>query len=249
MMGARRALVVGINYINSNQSQLKGCINDAVFMNSLLQKAGFDVVVLRDDRDDLMPTARRIVDEMYQLITWSRNGKSREIAFHFSGHGVGITDMSGDETDGRDECIVGCDNIIIRDDTIHRLLRMMPPDAKATLIMDCCHSGTLVDLPYQLGRHAPAKERVIQADVIMMSGCMDAQTSADTIDLRPKYQCHSGAMTSSVLFCLKYAKTWPELIKLVRFVLRRKGFTQIPQLSASFPLQGSLALSVFQPIS
>ena len=249
MMKERRALTVGINYSNSMQNQLKGCINDAVFMKSLFEKAGFEVIVLRDDVDALAPTAKRIIDELYQLVSWSQKEESREIAFHFSGHGVGITDTTGDETDGRDECIVGCDNVIVRDDTIHRLMRMMPSGSKATLIMDCCHSGTLVDLPYQLGRHSPAKDRVIQADVILMSGCMDAQTSSDTIDLRPKYQCFSGAMTSSVLFCLKYAKTWQDLIKLVRFVLRRKGFTQVPQLSASFPLHSKLELSVFESIN
>ena len=243
----RRALVVGINYSNSKQNQLKGCINDAVHMRELLEKAGFDVIVLRDDRDELMPTANRIIHELHQLVTWAH--EDCEIAFHFSGHGVGITDTTGDETDGRDECIVGCDNVVVRDDTIHRLMKMLPAGVKATLVMDCCHSGTLVDLTYHLGRHRPAKGRVIQADVLMMSGCMDAQTSADTIDLRPKFQCHSGAMTSAVLFCLKYAKTWQDLIKLVRFVLRRKGFTQVPQLSASFPLHGSLELSVFEPIN
>ena len=247
MVREGRALVVGINYIDSTQGRLQGCINDAEFMADLLKTAGFEVTTLRDDRHASLPTAQRIVDELYTLVRWAQQGASREIAFHFSGHGVGITDTSGDETDGRDECLVGCDDVIVRDDTINRLMRMLPSAARATLIMDCCHSGTLVDLPHHLGRASPASPRTIQADVIMVSGCMDAQTSADTVDLRPQYQCYSGAMTSGLLFCLRYATNWHDLVTLVRFVLRRRGFTQVPQLSASFPLDRALPLSVFEP--
>lgn len=247
MAAERRALIVGINYVGAQQGQLRGCINDAEFMAQALVRSGYDVLVLRDDVQSRMPTALRIVMELLQLVSWACAGSGREIFFHFSGHGVGIADTTGEETDGRDECMVSCDDVVIRDDTLNALLRMLPKDATATLVVDCCHSGTMADLPYRMD-HGAASTTPIAAKVMLLSGCKDAQTSADAIDVRPEYQCYSGAMTSTLLFCLRYARTWRQLLSLMRFVLRRRRFTQVPQLSASFEITSEHPLTAFAPL-
>ena len=58
--GAKRALLVGINYLHSESNRLHGCINDVENMSEFLQSSfGFaasNITVLRDDNPDAMPT-------------------------------------------------------------------------------------------------------------------------------------------------------------------------------------------------
>lgn len=242
-----RALSIGINYLQSDQGKLQGCINDATFISDVLHGVGYDVVTLRDDDRLNMPTAYRILCELVRLVAWAKQGAGRKIVVHFSGHGVGLRDRYGnDETDGKDEFIVACDNNIIRDDDMNAILQLLPADATALFIVDCCHSGSMLDLKYSYrGRHGvvDASVKDVCANVILLSGCTDSQTSADTIDLRPEYQCYSGAMTSALLFSLRYCTTFKSLISIVRFVLRRRGYSQVPQLTASFECAEDMSLT------
>jgi len=72
--------------------------------------------------------------------------------FLFSGHGGQKEDQNGDEEDGYDETILPCDHrtagIIIDDDLHDWLVKRIPVGAKLTALMDCCHSGTGLDLPF-----------------------------------------------------------------------------------------------------
>lgn len=227
----RRALVIGINYHESaTQTLLRGCINDAKHMSELLSGIGYTVTMLTDDDPDAMPTARRILRELLALVSAPEGS---ELVLHYSGHGVYVSDTNGDERDGRDECIVSSDDQIIRDDTLNQIIRMLPPSCALTCIMDACHSGSILDLPYKLHSAPPATPPSC-ARVTLLSACMDSQTAADTTDLRPGIDTYGGAMSSALLFCLKYTHNWPELVKLIRFVLRKRRHHQVPQLTASF---------------
>jgi len=102
-----------------------------------------------------------------------------------------------DEIDRMDETIVPCDfrrNGQISDDVLRvRLVDALPSGSKLTAFFDSCHSGTVLDLRYnwsdQNANAAADSVRVVQkehpqvkesaADVLMISGCRDAQTSAD----------------------------------------------------------------------
>jgi hypothetical protein len=187
----KRALCIGINYVNDSQSRLYGCIPDAVEMSEFLQDAlGYtkeNITILRDDTVELMPTAKRILAEISRMQVLSDT--TDEIVIHYSGHGTQIMDKNKDEIDLKDECIVPCDfkeSGVITDDVIMTIVSNMR--CKTLLIMDCCHSATCVDLPY-LYTYDPAsqavKKDVIQSrivfpsNVIMLSGCRDTQTSAD----------------------------------------------------------------------
>ena len=72
--------------------------------------------------------------------------------FHYSGHGGQQTDKDGDESDGKDETLVPLDYQTagqITDDELHKLLvARLPHGAHMTVVCDCCHSGTILDLPY-----------------------------------------------------------------------------------------------------
>ena len=63
-----------------------------------------------------------------------------------------MADDSGDEDDGYDETLIPVDYQSagqIRDDTVFsELVGRMPAGSTLTCLMDCCHSGSVLDLPF-----------------------------------------------------------------------------------------------------
>lgn len=90
-----------------------------------------------------MAAYRKIVEE-------SESGDC--IFLHYSGHGCKIPDDSGDEADGYDEALVPVDYQsvgVIRDDDLYAtIIKPLKEGVTLTSLMDCCHSGTVLDLPY-----------------------------------------------------------------------------------------------------
>ena len=74
------------------------------------------------------------------------------ISVSILGHGGKLKDDNGDEDDGYDETLIPIDyktaGQIRDDDILKRLVIPMPAGVFATCVMDCCHSGTVMDLPY-----------------------------------------------------------------------------------------------------
>lgn len=72
--------------------------------------------------------------------------------FHFSGHGSQQRDDSGMEADGFNETICPCDysraGQIVDDEIWSNLVHPLPSGVRLTALMDCCHSGTGLDLPF-----------------------------------------------------------------------------------------------------
>jgi len=68
------------------------------------------------------------------------------------GHGGKLRDDDGDEKDGYDETLVPLDYETagqIRDDDLYKMLiGSLKEGVFATFIMDCCHSGSVLDLPF-----------------------------------------------------------------------------------------------------
>jgi len=151
--GHKKGVFIGINY-GDTEHKLLGCVNDAINISELFKtKFGFnDILILTDESEDenLKPTRSNIIDAMNWLVYDAKAGDS--LLFHFSGHGARVKDNNGDEMDGFDESIIPCDFKTkgrIIDDKIHELLvEPLPKGCKLTAIFDCCHSGTIMDLPY-----------------------------------------------------------------------------------------------------
>jgi hypothetical protein len=110
-------------------------------------------------------------------------------------------------------------------------------DVTLFALFDCCHSGTILDLRYQYfdsenydNSTENTKERETIGNVIMISGCMDNQTSADAY-INSEYQ---GAMTWSFLDTVNKNPnlTWKDLITTMRSSLKTSKYQQIPQLSS-----------------
>lgn len=68
------------------------------------------------------------------------------------GHGGSLPDDNGDEEDGMDETLIPVDYVQagqIRDDELfEKFIVPMKAGVTVTCLMDCCHSGTVMDLPY-----------------------------------------------------------------------------------------------------
>jgi len=156
VFGNRRALLVGINYLNNPTCRLQGAINDAKNMRDfLIQRYKFpdnQILVLTDDSYDpsRQPTKQVILAGFQWLLNGAKAGDS--LFFHYSGHGSQVRDTNGDEADFLDETILPVDfksaGQIIDDDLNNYLVKALPPGCRLTALMDCCHSGTGMDLPY-----------------------------------------------------------------------------------------------------
>ncbi|KAF9999181.1 Ca(2+)-dependent cysteine protease [Entomortierella chlamydospora] len=170
--GRKKALFVGINYFGQ-QSELRGCINDVKNIKSfIMQNFGFteeNSLTLTDDQQDptRIPTHANILAAMEWLVRDAQPNDS--FFFHYSGHGGQIADEDGDEDDGYDETIYPVDHQtagVIVDDTMHKILvHPLPAGCRLTAIMDCCHSGSALDLPYIYSTTGTVKDGNILADV------------------------------------------------------------------------------------
>ena len=179
---------------------------------------------------------------MFQALRWlARQSRRGEIWFHFSGHGGWTYDASSDERDRRDETIVCLDGVIT-DDQIHEVLvKHVPRTSNAICTMDCCHSGTALDLKYlyvsgnrnvQENRNAKGTQ-----NIVCLSGCRDVGTSADAY-FDGKW---AGAMPKHLLDVLReanYQITIYSLLRKLRLKLRRGRFRQIPQITTNKRLNG-----------
>lgn len=153
--GTRRALLIGINYVGQN-GELSGCHNDVLNIKEYIKDVhGFEeenITVLMDDGEHEPPTRENIIREYKKLVDESGSGDS--VFCHYSGHGGKLRDDDGDEKDGYDETLIPVDyaeNGQIRDDDLFdTLIQPMPAGVTLTCLMDCCHSGTVLDLPYKL---------------------------------------------------------------------------------------------------
>ncbi|MQM00378.1 hypothetical protein Taro_033109 [Colocasia esculenta] len=140
---------------------------------------------------------------MQWLVQGCRSGDS--LFFHFSGHGSQRMDINSDELDGFDETLCPLDyeiNGMISDDEIHTtIVEPLPTGVKLHAVIDACHSGSSLDLPYLCKLHrngfwqweVHSKKETSGGIAICFSGCDDDQTSSDTSAFTREIM--TGAMT------------------------------------------------------
>lgn len=181
--GRKRAVLIGINYVGHSPGELSGCHNDVKNISKYLRNClGFereDMRVLMDDNRSEEPTAENIYRAMDWIVSVSEPGDT--VWFHYSGHGGRLEDQDGDEEDGYDETLCPVDyeraGQIRDDDMLKHLVKPMQAGVLMTCLMDCCHSGTVLDLPYNFiadGQHV-GMERNEGFD---MDGMMDGVAGA-----------------------------------------------------------------------
>lgn len=228
----KKALLIGINYTNTPY-QLNGCIDDVNRMSEFLKD--FNDIKILNDLTQTKPTKVNILNEFKNLLI---NSNSDDLLFfYFSGHGSYIYDKNNDEQDKKDEMIIGCDfNQVIDDELKSTLINYLKKDVTIFCLFDSCHSGTMLDLKYtylDTNNYDKYSENnnvtECQGNVIMISGCMDNQTSEEAyLDNKPQ-----GVMSWSFIQVLTDNPncSWRELLKSMRQLIKTNGFNQIPQLS------------------
>eukprot|EP01012_Entosiphon_sulcatum_P007920 TRINITY_DN14149_c0_g1_i1.p1 TRINITY_DN14149_c0_g1~~TRINITY_DN14149_c0_g1_i1.p1 ORF type:complete len:470 (-),score=98.53 TRINITY_DN14149_c0_g1_i1:148-1518(-) len=271
---ARRALLIGINY-RGLSCELNGCINDMKTLKAFLELQGWRTtpdmvhVLTEDEPPNMQPRRQVILDQMRWLVQGAKPGDS--LFLGYSGHGSQLKDLDGDEVDGKDETLVPLDfasaGEITDDEMFDILVKNLPQGAQLTAIADCCHSGTVLDLPYGfvcsanpdnpavsvVGGKKPPK-RHAGGQVILFSGCSDEQTSADINNIRLAFGSNLGpggaggacinALVTQLCEDGPERSTFQNLLLGMRSKLKERGFTQVPQLSTAIPLDLAKPFSI-----
>ena len=251
-----KGLLFGLNYDHIPAAKLNGCIND---VNATAAKifnlfgGSFPLEVYTDDVDKKNTSYDGIVRNLYNLAIESYSNNLDFVWIHFSGHGSQVRDTSGDELDYMDEGICPSDyqtKGIVIDDILNHVISRFNPKTKILFICDSCHSGSILDLRYSWKSDTKQpiidnKSCKIRSNIILISGCMDNQTSADAYNLLNDKK-HIGALTASILRVLEFR---PKLlydvfgfVNVLRKELQRGGFSQYPCLSSTYDLTKDISM-------
>jgi hypothetical protein len=199
-------------------------------------------ILVDDGSGDGFPTRQSLLNSLAWLVEGAKAGDA--LFFSYSGHGAQEIDPNGFEEDGMNETILPCDFEeagMISDDTLTEMcVQHLPEGVKLTALMDCCHSGTGLDLAWTW-QSSPMIWREetnpfhVAADVQMISGCTDDQTSADGAE--DLYGRTSGALTSAfcdiVRSCFSSGIKYSQLLGEMQSHIYMNGFSQNPQLTSS----------------
>ena len=263
-----KALFIGINYKGTG-SELKGCVNDCRTSYNLLTK-GLKLTIQEkkiyvDDPKypgyNGMPTRANIMTGFRWLVEGAKAGTT--LFVHYSGHGgQAKASPKSKEKDGQNETLCPLDYEDageIEDDELFRVVvEPLPKGARLTAVFDCCHSGTILDLPYMfeasqanlaaatrsrgtLAQDRDASVSEVNGSVVMFSGCKDDQTSADVQGSDP-----GGALTNALTKAITTGgkkATVVQLLENMRSILVEEGHSQIPQLCSSIPIASASKFS------
>lgn len=240
----KRALLIGVNYDNDQfkDDDLRGCVNDVINLKLfLINRLGFlpdQIEVLENEQ----ATKFNIQDKIIELTLYAVANEKSEIWFSYSGHGT--AQYSFTEQDNQSEVICPVDyntKGIISDTWMkNNFVKCLPTDANLFVLMDCCNSGSNLNLPFCLG---PENSTILNdssysqeelnylCNIIKISGCKDHQTSADYYDSDDK--SFQGALTNSFLTISKHTLLlkFEFLYNNILLNLKSRKFTQQPMLS------------------
>eukprot|EP00903_Cladosiphon_okamuranus_P014401 g13369.t1 len=165
--GKHRALLIGINYKGCGAGELKGCHNDVAQMREYITTHGYpaegsNLKIVCDDDEHEPPTKENIIKAIRWLVNGAKAGDS--LFMHYSGHGGSVKDHTGDEEDMKDETMIPVDYAksgqIKDDEILKELVLPLPEGVVLSVVMDCCHSGSILDLPYSFDAEDGALELV-----------------------------------------------------------------------------------------
>jgi hypothetical protein len=257
----KRALCVGINNYPGVANDLNGCVNDAHDWKTELERRGFKVEVLLDDKAkkaDMIAALEKLIAPL----------KKGDVAvFTYSGHGTWVPDKDNDESDQRDEALCAYDIMskqFLTDDEMYGIFKKRKRGSKIIFISDSCHSGTVARVLEPMDAPAPAttaaKARFLDPSTflseeelsttrrsvimergvskkkpntaLLMSGCQEKEFSYDArINNRP-----NGAFTYNALKILKdlpLDASYQDWYKAIRKTLPTNQYPQTPNFEGT----------------
>ncbi|XP_022141917.1 metacaspase-1 isoform X2 [Momordica charantia] len=237
----KRALLCGVTYKNWKH-KLHGTVNDVLNMQELLindfayPKQNIRILTEEETDPDRIPTKKNIQSSLKWLVEGCEGGEN--LVFYFSGHGLRQPDFAMDELDGYDETICPVDFLeegMISDNEINAtIVWPLKNGVKLHAIVDACHSGTILDLPYVYSQRngwidnrppSGARKETSGGLAISLSACGDDQYAADTSMLTGKTM--NGAMTFILIDLVKNFKnlTYECLLEYMHDAVERANRT------------------------
>ncbi|KAJ4351856.1 uncharacterized protein N0V89_007200 [Didymosphaeria variabile] len=157
MAQRKKSLLIGINYVGSKH-ELKGCHADIDNIAEFLSYRGYsnnhrDRVILSDNPmvapdSPYYPSGHNILAAM----DWLVSEPGCTLFFHYSGHGGQVEDVDSNRSTGLDDSLVPVDFEYkgqLSSTLLHQhLVTRMAPGCTLFVLMDCCHSGSAIELPY-----------------------------------------------------------------------------------------------------
>lgn len=139
-----------------------GPLNDAITVAANHAYMGYKVYYLHNPHHTLfLKFLKKFLQEVTQYLT-----------VFYTGHGAQIKDTSGDEADGYDEVVVFDSGYIVDDELARYLNDYCRGTAHTILLSDCCHSGTIWDIPETL-----EEARSFPPNIMSISASADRQTA------------------------------------------------------------------------
>jgi hypothetical protein len=251
-----KAVLIGIQkYEMSSMHSLDGPYADiqnmSKFIKSINLKCAIKILsdrrsnnILTESSDFIEATKNNIINELSNIY---KGVNENECVFvYYSGHGSNINSQNKDEYDTQyDQVMNVVNNEIIIDSELHELLvSNRPPNIDTFVIMDCCHSGDMLDLDYKLinsrfsriRNFNKNKDKInknnMRGKTIMISGCSFTQSTTDA----PK----GGAFTKRFLDIMNdnnnnitYLNLFNDLYKRLNYLKIYFGISQEPQIFSS----------------
>lgn len=256
----QRALIIGIDKYNPPTGQptrspfadLNGAKNDALSIYSLItSRFNFpqkNITTLLNDT----ATRDNIIVSLNKLLSDCKQG---DIAFFFyAGHGSQVLNKKSREADQRDESIVPADYWKegvkdIRDKELATIFNLfLDKGIKLTVIMDCCHSGSLTRGPgsdEMKTRYMAEPGYFVEDESIpeppekrpgnnflVIGACQDSELAKEQTD---DDNTPHGALTTALLEALKQQSinaAVSDLFASVRAIIKSNGFKQEPVMGA-----------------
>jgi hypothetical protein len=200
-----------------------------------------NIIMLRDDTENqgLMPTYENIMRELNDIVS----SDSDEIWIQYSGHGTQFQNKTDKLL--MDDVIVPIDfykNYIFDYDIYKILLKIR---GRAILIFDCCHSGSVGNLPWTFmmdnkniitihNTNNTTTTTMPNPNIYLLSGCKDNQTSSDEFN-KDLYN-DVGVFSNAFNECLRDSNHQIDIMTLYKNIcnnLIANGYSQRPVLSCS----------------
>nr|QFG73799.1 MAG: caspase domain protein [Megaviridae environmental sample] len=232
-------IFIGINYVNNPSMRLYGCVGDTVdvlvMAENLYGMNPDNVTLIIDDDTEF----RRRYNGMYssedyicdkrpnistlrktlQLCVDESNKKNKFIFMQYAGHGHWKSGSSN-EDDNRDECLVCTDGNLYDNEINEQYLSKLDSSTRLYAVIDCCHSGTMFDLPIMMWGSGDIKSKnspkTTTACIVKISGCRDHQYSYENNG--------NGLLTRTVINTINANPniTWDELCKQTQNIFNTK---------------------------
>lgn len=222
----RRGLLIGINYVGSN-NQLNECINNCENLRNFLVMNKYfnsnELMMMTDFTPGIMnPSKSNIMNQLNILLKFARSNPKKQVSLFMSYSGYCIDNAVLCPNDFQN---AGC----IDDDELRgKFINQLPSNVKLLMLMDACYNKPILNLKYEY--KVDEKDTYIVSgkllsticDIIVINGYDDNQND--------KQNDKQGAIITALLNNYKGTNNYNELIFNIRKWLKENNHKQTPQL-------------------